>query len=70
MWTTAVLFCGLDTIASLGHVSFNYRVRGITVYDTDVDEVVLSFRHLDLRLSEAAVRKLFESLPPEMLSRL
>ena len=38
--------------------------------DTDGDEVVLSFRHLDLRLSEDAVRKLFEALPPEMLSRL
>ena len=38
--------------------------------DTDVDEVVLSFKHLDLRLSEAAVRELFEALPPEMLRRL
>jgi hypothetical protein len=38
--------------------------------DMDDDEVVLSFRHLDLRLSEDAVRKLFESLPPEMLRRL
>jgi hypothetical protein len=38
--------------------------------DTDGDEVVLSFRHLDLRLSEDAVRKLFEALPPEMLRRL
>jgi hypothetical protein len=32
--------------------------------------VVLSFKHLDLRLSEDAVRKLFEALPPEMLRRL
>ena len=38
--------------------------------DTDGDEVVVSFRHLDLRLSEDAVRKLFEALPPEMLQRL
>ena len=38
--------------------------------DTDEDEVVISFRHLDLRLSEAAVRELFEALPPEMLRRL
>ena len=38
--------------------------------DTDADEVVLSFRHIDLRLSEDAVRKLFEALPPEMLRRL
>lgn len=38
--------------------------------DMDDDEVVLSFRHLDLRLSEDAVRKLFEALPPEMLRRL
>ena len=43
--------------------------ESITV-DTDVDEVVLSFRHVDLRLSEDAVRKLFEALPPEMLRRL
>lgn len=38
--------------------------------NTDGDEVVVSFRHLDLRLSEDAVRKLFEALPPEMLQRL
>jgi hypothetical protein len=38
--------------------------------DTDGDEVVLSFRRFDLRLSEDAVRKLFEALPPEMLRRL
>jgi hypothetical protein len=38
--------------------------------DTDEDEVVLSFSQLDLRLSEDAVRKLFEALPPEMLRRL
>ena len=38
--------------------------------DTDGDEVVLSFKHLDLRLSETALRTLFEALPPEMLSRL
>ncbi len=38
--------------------------------DMEADEVVLSFKHLDLRLSEDAVRKLFEALPPEMLRRL
>ena len=38
--------------------------------DTDSEEVTLSFRTLDLRLSEAAVRQIFEALPPEMLRRL
>jgi hypothetical protein len=38
--------------------------------DTEVDEVVVSFKHLDVRLSEDAVRELFEALPPEMLRRL
>ncbi len=38
--------------------------------DTDSEEVTLSFRKLDLRFSEAAVRQIFEALPPEMLRRL
>jgi hypothetical protein len=38
--------------------------------DTDSEEVTLSFRQLDLRLSEVAVRQIFEALPPEMLRRL
>lgn len=38
--------------------------------DTEDDVIVISFTKLDLRLSETAVRKLFESLPPEMLRRL
>jgi hypothetical protein len=38
--------------------------------DTDSEEVTLSFRRLDLRLSEVAVRQIFEALPPEMLRRL
>ena len=38
--------------------------------DTDSEEVILSFRKVDLRLSEAALRQIFEALPPEMLSRL
>jgi hypothetical protein len=38
--------------------------------DIEDDVVVISFSKLDLRLSEIAVRKLFESLPPEMLRRL
>jgi hypothetical protein len=38
--------------------------------DTNGYEVTLSFRRLDLRLSEDAIRKLFEALPPEMLRRL
>jgi hypothetical protein len=38
--------------------------------DTDSEEVTLSFRKLDLRLSEVAVRQIFEALPPEMLRRL
>jgi hypothetical protein len=38
--------------------------------DMDDDVVVISFKKLDLRLSEDAVRNLFESLPPEMLRRL
>lgn len=38
--------------------------------DTESEEVTLSFRELDLRLSEAAVRQIFEALPPEMLRRL
>lgn len=38
--------------------------------DTDDDVIVVSFKKIDLRFSEEAVRKLFEGLPPEMLSRL
>ena len=38
--------------------------------DTDSEEVTLNFRKLDLRVSEVAVRQIFEALPPEMLSRL
>ena len=38
--------------------------------DTEDDVIVVSFKKLDLRFSEAAVRKLFETLPPEMLRRL
>jgi hypothetical protein len=38
--------------------------------DMDSEEVTLSFRKLDLRLSEVAVRQIFEALPPEMLRRL
>ena len=38
--------------------------------DTDDDVIVVSFKKLELRLSEDAVRKLFEALPPEMLRRL
>ena len=38
--------------------------------DTDSEEVTVSFRQLDLRLSEVAVRRIFEALPPEMLRRL
>lgn len=38
--------------------------------DTEDDVIVVSFKKLDLRLSEEAVRKLFEALPPEMLRRL
>ena len=38
--------------------------------DTEGDVVVITFKQLDLRLSEEAVRKLFEALPPEMLRRL
>jgi hypothetical protein len=39
-------------------------------FDIESDEVSLSFQKLDLRLSEAAVRQIFEALPPEMLQRL
>lgn len=39
-------------------------------FDTDTEEVTLSFRQLDLRLSEVAVRQIFEALPPETLRRL
>ena len=38
--------------------------------DTEDDVIVVRFKKLDLRLSEEAVRKLFEALPPEMLRRL
>jgi hypothetical protein len=38
--------------------------------DTEEEEVTLSFQKLDLRLSEGAVRQIFEALPPEMLRRL
>jgi hypothetical protein len=38
--------------------------------DTEGDVVVITFKQLDFRLSEEAVRKLFEALPPEMLRRL
>ena len=38
--------------------------------DTEDDVIVVSFKKLDLRLSEAAVREIFEALPPEMLGRL
>jgi hypothetical protein len=38
--------------------------------DTEDDVIVVSFKRIDLRFSEEAVRKLFESLPPEMLRRL
>ena len=39
-------------------------------FDTDNDIITVSFKNIDLRLSEEAVRKLFEALPPEMLGRL
>lgn len=38
--------------------------------DTDSEEVTLTFRQVDFRLSESAVRQIFEALPPEMLRRL
>lgn len=38
--------------------------------DTESEEVTLNFRKLDLRLSEVAIREIFEALPPEMLRRL
>ncbi|HKY43927.1 MAG TPA: hypothetical protein VJM50_12620 [Pyrinomonadaceae bacterium] len=38
--------------------------------DTESEEVTVSFQKLDLRLSEVAVRQIFEALPPEMLRRL
>ena len=38
--------------------------------DIEDDVIVVSFKKVDLRLSEEAVRKLFEALPPEMLRRL
>ncbi len=38
--------------------------------DTGSEEVTLSFRQLAFRLSEVAVREIFEALPPEMLRRL
>ena len=38
--------------------------------NTEDDVIVVSFKKLDLRLSEAAVREIFEALPPEMLRRL
>jgi hypothetical protein len=38
--------------------------------DTESEEVTLSFQKLDLRLSEVAIRQIFEALPPEMLRRL
>lgn len=38
--------------------------------DIEDDVVVVSFKKVDLRFSEDAVRKLFEALPPEMLRRL
>jgi hypothetical protein len=38
--------------------------------DTEDEVIVISFKKLDLRLSEEAVRELFEALPPEMLRRL
>ena len=38
--------------------------------DTDSEEMTVSFQKLDLRLSEVAVRQIFEALPPEMLRRL
>lgn len=38
--------------------------------DLENDVVVVSFKKLDLRFSEDAIRKLFEALPPEMLRRL
>lgn len=45
------------------------REQSLTL-DTDSEEVTLSFQKLDLRLSEAAIRQIFEALPPEMLRRL
>ena len=45
------------------------REQSITL-DTESEEVTLSFQKLDLRLSEVAIRKIFEALPPEMLRRL
>lgn len=38
--------------------------------DIEDDVIVVSFKKVDLRFSEEAVRKLFEGLPPEMLRRL
>jgi hypothetical protein len=48
----------------------NLAERETLSVDTEDDVIVLSFKKIDLRLSEEAVRKLFESLPPEMLRRL
>ena len=45
------------------------REQSITL-DTESEEVTISFQKLDLRLSEVAIRKIFEALPPEMLRRL
>ncbi len=38
--------------------------------DLEDDVIVVSFKKVDLRFSEEAVRTLFEGLPPEMLRRL
>ncbi len=45
------------------------REQSITL-DTESEEVTISFQKLDLRLSEVAIRQIFEALPPEMLRRL
>jgi len=57
-----------ETREVLIHASLPEK-ESLTV-DTEDDVVIISFQKVDLRLSEEAVRNLFEGLPPEMLRRL
>lgn len=51
-------------------VRASLRKQESLTLDIEDDVIVVSFKKIDLRLSEDAVRKLFEGLPPEMLARL
>jgi hypothetical protein len=51
-------------------ISANLPKQESLSIDLEDDTIVVSFKKVDLRFSEEALRQLFEALPPEMLRRL